>query len=172
MLQELEQNIQYVNLLWAQDIAMIGRILRAHLFLEHFLTKFIQKRNPELGSIERARISFSQKLDLVKSKDQIINSLIPGIRRLNSIRNRVAHTMKAEISEADAKVFLRNAIFRAYREALAKGLKEKIKPNTIELLEDYAKFAGIIIHANLETEASIWTTAIHAAQGEEKAAPQ
>src|SRR5262249_39590845 len=69
---------------WEQDTTTIGRILRAHLFVEHFLTKFLQSRNPELGSLEEARISFSQKVILMGNGTGGTGYLLPGIRRLNT----------------------------------------------------------------------------------------
>ena len=35
---------------WDQDTGTVGRILRAHLFVEHFLTEYLVARNLELGS--------------------------------------------------------------------------------------------------------------------------
>jgi hypothetical protein len=98
---------------WEQDTTTIGRILRAHLFVEHFLTLYLQRRNPELGSLEGARASFSQKVALIDNGNPGTAYLLPGIRRLNSIRNRIAHTLHAEVTEDDVKAFLQIDMFRA-----------------------------------------------------------
>lgn len=49
---------------WGQDVDAIGRILRAHLYVEHYLTDYIQHANPRLGSTAKARLSFNHKLAL------------------------------------------------------------------------------------------------------------
>ena len=49
---------------WQQDTEAIGRILRAHLFVEHFLTEFVRWRSPGLTALTEARLTFYQKLTL------------------------------------------------------------------------------------------------------------
>lgn len=46
---------------WDQNTDAIGRILRSHLYVEHYLTEFIRHANPRLGSIGDARLGFSPK---------------------------------------------------------------------------------------------------------------
>lgn len=41
---------------WNQDSVLIGRMLRAHLFVEHFLAKYLEARNPHLGNVDEARL--------------------------------------------------------------------------------------------------------------------
>ncbi|MFP3670621.1 hypothetical protein SB717_36660, partial [Priestia sp. SIMBA_032] len=52
---------------WNQDTDSIGRILRAHLYLEHYLTEYLQHANPALGDLDEARLTFAQKANLLKS---------------------------------------------------------------------------------------------------------
>ncbi len=46
---------------WDRDTDLIGRLLRAHLCVEHFMTVYLSSTNPRLGSLEEARLSFAQK---------------------------------------------------------------------------------------------------------------
>ena len=50
-----DADFHYITTRWEQDTATIGRILRAHLFVEHFLTEFIQLRNPSLALLTKPR---------------------------------------------------------------------------------------------------------------------
>jgi hypothetical protein len=72
---------------WDQDAPTMGRILRAHLFVEHYLTQYLQTRNPDLDDVDEARLSFAQKLALIGRAEKCVSYLIPGIRRLNKVRS-------------------------------------------------------------------------------------
>jgi len=118
---------------WNLDTELIGRILRAHLFLERFVTESIQRSNPSLGSVERAKLSFSQKIDLLNPGHPDIADVAPGIRKLNGIRNRLAHQSHAEVTAEDASAFLQCRTFSgALRARLGKEVDD-LKP--IEVLE-------------------------------------
>src|SRR6188474_605757 len=97
---------------WNQDTGVVGRILRAHLFVEHFLGAYVQAINPKLGSLEDARLTFAQKVSLADGGTSTIAYLIPGIPRLNAIRNRLAHSLRAEVTTHDADAFLQIGLFR------------------------------------------------------------
>jgi hypothetical protein len=61
---------------WNQDIDAIGRILRSHLYVEHYLSEYLEKANPRLGSVVKARLSFAQKLKLLDPKDGQVHFLL------------------------------------------------------------------------------------------------
>jgi hypothetical protein len=76
----VEKSIADFDLVWEQDTGRIGRVLRAHLAVEHFVGKYLALKNPDLVSIERARLSYAQKLDLLNPTDPLVELLIPGLR--------------------------------------------------------------------------------------------
>ncbi|WP_147326255.1 hypothetical protein [Hydrogenophaga borbori] len=55
------EEVNEVQRRWNQDTDAIGRILRAHLFVERFMTENLQRANPALGPVEKARLTFAQK---------------------------------------------------------------------------------------------------------------
>jgi len=72
----------------------IGLILHAHLFVELRLRRHLQILNPNLGSIESARLRFPQLLSLVDSpRLRFIPHLLEGFRALNAVRNGLAHSL-------------------------------------------------------------------------------
>lgn len=127
---------------WNQNTELIGRILRAHLFVEQFLTDNLRHANPRLGSIERAKLGFSQKIDLLDPRDPGVAEVTPGIRKLNSIRNKLAHGAKAAVTAEDVAEFLKCRNFVRLMET-QHGKIEELKP--IELLENFARFAAIAL---------------------------
>jgi len=164
--QAFHDDFQLITTRWEQDTATIGRILRAHLFVEHFLTEYVQARNPELGSPEEARVTFAQKVALFGTGTPGIAYLLPGARRLNAIRNRIAHSLRAEVTKEDVDAFLQIELFRAMREEKARRLSSTPSTAPIDVLEEFAMHAGIILHASATRNADMWAEALRAAQEE------
>jgi len=136
-----DQEQSEINARWSQNVDVIGRILRAHLFVEHFLSLYLAKANPRLGSMTDARLSFAQKVALLDVSNPDVAHILPGIKRLNAIRNRLAHNLNAHVTEEDAQVFLRCERFAALRSAKAKS--ESVGNSSLEILEDFARHTSI-----------------------------
>lgn len=133
---------------WNQDTHLIGRILRSHLHVEYYLTEHLQCTNPGIADLDEARLTFSQKVKLLKPDTVLVASVIGGIRHLNKIRNRLAHNLAATVTEEDAAVFLSQSLFRATRDI---GVKEDANnPPTndpIDVLEAFAEYASAALHS-------------------------
>ncbi|HDR9511800.1 hypothetical protein C5615_36350 [Burkholderia cepacia] len=143
----LEAEYVAMKLRWNQDITAIGRILRAHLYVEHYLTEHLQQVNPRLGDLDDARLTFAQKVNLLDGSWNIaIRQLIPGIKQLNKIRNRLAHNLTAAVSDEDAVIFLNVPIFSALRQADGKPREEGGKESPLDILEYFSEFAASCLH--------------------------
>ena len=136
-----ENEISYINGLWKADIASIGRVLRSHLVVEHFLARVIEKNNPKLGDLSKARLSFFQKLELLDTSAIILQELKPGIKRLNEIRNRIAHKLEVDVTQEDKAEFLGIGIYEAMRNESEKRSGKK-SGDPIDILEDFSLFAA------------------------------
>jgi hypothetical protein len=131
------------QLRWQHDTDAIGRILRAHLFLERFMTENLQKTNPSLGSIEKAKLGFAQKIELLNPSNPDIADVTPGIRKLNNIRNRLAHQSSAAVTPEDVAVLMECRTFAGLlRMRHGEGV-DALKP--IEVLEHFARHASIAL---------------------------
>lgn len=87
-----------------------------------------------------ARLSFAQTLGLAGLDEPVLAELRPGIKRLNIVRNRLAHNLRAEVTEDDAQAFLSAKYFAALRKALAAPGEPSSEPLTV--LEDFARHCG------------------------------
>ena len=88
-----------------QDTEIIGRILRCHLFVEHFITEYLTIKIPDVN-LDEARLTFTQKTPLVRAQSNPCRLIPPsGNTCDNTIRNRLSHTLKGEISKADVSFF-------------------------------------------------------------------
>jgi hypothetical protein len=75
----------------------LGKVLKYHLVVENYLTNYLQSNFKNLD-FDSARLSFSQKVNLISFRDTRVAFVKPGIIELNKIRNKLAHNLKAEIS--------------------------------------------------------------------------
>ena len=166
----LTQSFESVQSRWNQDIVGIGRILRAHLFVEHFLTLFLQKKNPGLGDVDSARLSFTQKVALFPASGTTISYLIPGIRHLNKVRNRLAHTLQAQVSEEDRAVFLSVTLFREFR--IARDAPKTPSDIPIDVLEEFSAHAGMMLDAAISPDGELWAQALAELEAEPNKALQ
>ena len=93
--------------------------------------------------------------------------LIPGIRRLNKIRNRLAHNLSADVTTDDVNVFLGITLFKAMRDESAKPNHASGAP--IDILEDFSRHTGIALHASAIRDDKLWSEAIRLAEADTEA---
>lgn len=86
---------------WERNADHLGTVLIGHLAVEHYIDDWLTAANPGLKDVRNTRLSFSQKVELLEGADTFIQWLLPGVIRLNKIRNQLAHDLEAEISERD-----------------------------------------------------------------------
>ena len=156
---ESDAHLAHFNETWLQDIELVGRILRAHLVVEHFLTEYLEACNPKLPSLRKAGLTFDQKVRLLSNDDAAINSAIPGIRRLNQIRNRIAHNLALELTTEDRSAFLGVQFFSALRrEKQKRGMS--VGEDPIDVLEDFSKLAASWLQSGANGSSEKLTRAI------------
>ena len=87
----------------------ISRILKCHLLSEVVLDKLINFAfEPNGDAILGARLSYSQKLDissktfLVEDYPLLEDFVVGSLRKLNKIRNRLAHELGASVTRQEA----------------------------------------------------------------------
>lgn len=142
-LDEIEQKTEDFNERWDQDFETIGRVLKSHLVVEHYMTEFIRAKNPNLVSLDKARLSFSQKLNLLNGINDFVDSLIPGIKRLNKIRNGLAHKLDTKVTDKDIEVFLSVNLFNGLSKFSSGGLRAE-HDDPLSILESFSKFVALI----------------------------
>jgi hypothetical protein len=127
------------------DVRDVGRLLRSHLVVEHFMNLHLIERNPHLTDFDDARLTFSQKLTLL-GKLGPMSLLHAGIRRLNTLRNKVAHQLSYQVTDDDlAPLFSPGAYFKDF---LATWCTEKklTAPTPIDTIEAFANYATLWLH--------------------------
>ena len=105
------ENEKFIALL-QQDHDVLGRVLKAHLILEHYLTAFLGQTFG-IEDIDSIRLSFAQKVDLLPSSGTAASVIKLGIKRLNSIRNKFAHKIDVDIEQLDINAM--NEVINIFR---------------------------------------------------------
>lgn len=91
-----------------EDREPLEVIIRGHLWIEAILAELIDFTLPHPDRLNDARMSFSQKAALASALGLIDQDEREYVRRLNRIRNRLAHQLDAEVVESDQADLLRS----------------------------------------------------------------
>ena len=153
-----DKELDEIQRKWNQNIDLIGRILRAHLFVEHYMTEYITNTNSRLGDLNQARLSFVQKTALLDATNPDMTDILPGIRQLNRIRNRLAHNLDVQVTGEDAKTFLESERFAALR--AAREREKPVSSEPIDVLEDFAQHTSIVFSYEFRPLSRAMTQAI------------
>ncbi len=80
----------------------IGRVLKCHLVVEHYLERFLIEEMA-LDQLKSARLSFFQKAALLPSKHVGAAWIRPGILELNTIRNNLVHELSTDPADVELR---------------------------------------------------------------------
>ena len=79
-----------------QDHDLLGRVLKCHLVVEHYLNRFLIEHY-RVSDIDEVRLTFLQKAKLLPNSESSAAFVKPGIVQLNAIRNKFGHRLNAAI---------------------------------------------------------------------------
>ncbi|WP_430504747.1 hypothetical protein [Ralstonia pseudosolanacearum] len=94
-------NSEYLSYL-EKDRVLIGQVLLSHLIVEHFLDRYLCVANPGLGAGKKERMGFAKKWEIKRVPPASLLELHgSGVIALNTLRNKIAHDLKAQIEPSD-----------------------------------------------------------------------
>ncbi|MEO6513452.1 MAG: hypothetical protein ABIR37_02055 [Candidatus Saccharimonadales bacterium] len=80
----------------------VAAVLNCHLVAEYFLEQIIHAQIPRADVLlTEGRLTFSNKLLLVKSLDVIDDKVIASLKGLNRVRNLCSHELEYKITDAN-----------------------------------------------------------------------
>lgn len=163
---EVDREFREAERKWAQDCDAIGRVLRAHLFVEHFLNDYLGRRNPNLPRGAIGDLRFRQKLDLIGDGQPWIAALVPGLLALNRLRNDLGHNLDASIDQRHTDEILKVDSFEAWQQSV--GMPVSRDCPRIDLVEYFARFVGRQLHAESSPALSALGEALHRALADQR----
>ncbi len=93
------ENAKFIALM-GQPHDMLGRFLKCHLVLEHYLDRFLSEHFG-IEDVESAKLGYFNKAMLLPAKASSAAFVKPGILKLNVLRNRVGHNLGTDIGFGD-----------------------------------------------------------------------
>jgi hypothetical protein len=80
----------------------VGLVLKGHLFIEYVLNQIIRKQFKSSGTIlkDPRSYTFSVKLQMIYSTGYLPPYLFSNIRRINRLRNHLAHNLTLDLNES------------------------------------------------------------------------
>ena len=83
--------------LFGSDYVGMGRVLRCHMISEHYIEEYLRKKL-KIENISDARLSYYQKAMLLPDRGYPPMLVKPGLLKLHTIRNRLAHNLNSSVS--------------------------------------------------------------------------
>jgi len=77
------------------------RIVQGHLYFEHVVGQLLLEALKKPEAISLSRMGYSQRLDLASALGILDDELIYALRKINSLRNKLAHNLNFEITVQD-----------------------------------------------------------------------
>lgn len=143
---EFNQQNEHFKSLLNTDHDTLGQVLKYHLILEFYLTKYLQYKFNNLD-ISNIRLSFSQKAKLLSQHDTRAAFIKPGIIELNGIRNKFGHNLKAELSLDEEKEMI---------QILKIARNDKKYENPLSVINDFVTVASTFLIVEPEEIDLLW----------------
>lgn len=100
-------------------------VLRAHAYIEAALLDVIETHLHETSHMDWSRWSFDQKIDLAIALDLMDRSEVPAFRKVNGIRNTLAHNPAARATVGDVQDLI-DSLNSVQRSILVKALDREL----------------------------------------------
>jgi len=102
----------------------LGSVLKCHLIIEHYMDQYLHMAYPTMVNIRKARLTFSQKLEMINNPQTLSQFYCLSIKSLNSLRNKFAHRISYSVIDEDLSEIKRfmNTWDDALGEARQEGL--------------------------------------------------
>jgi hypothetical protein len=89
--------------LMAGEHDALGRVLKCHLIVEHYMDQFLEQHF-HLEHLAEAKLTFFQKATLLPTRGTTAAVVKPGILKLNWVRNQYGHNLAVEIDQNKMRV--------------------------------------------------------------------
>jgi len=96
---------EYVDKYFSAAIFMssdpLSVVLKAHMLVENLIERLIASRLKKENILDERDFTFHLKIKLIESMNLLTEDLLVSIRRLNKIRNDLAHEIKTDFEQLD-----------------------------------------------------------------------
>lgn len=145
---EFEQRGNELQKMWSVDPIEKGRVIKAHLFVEHYLNLYLSK----ILHYERHKIDemgfWRKACTFTKKSGHGFKKLNTPLSRFNKCRNDLAHNLEKALTDKD-KRFFENINDPRFASWLLMFKKETKNMTAVEFYELFATFMAQVIEERL-----------------------
>lgn len=164
--QDLADEFRELERRWEQDCELIGRVLRVHLFVEHFMNDFIARQNPNLPRAGIERLPFSAKVRLLGDSKPFIATYSSALWALNDIRTDFGHRLDPRVNPARVATILKAGDFVQYQEGICAPVTAATP--AVVVVEAFARLMGMVFHAEASPTAGAISVALQRALADQR----
>ena len=77
------------------------RVVQGHIYFEHSVGQLLLEALKKPEAISLSRMGYSQRLDLASALGILDDKVLVALRKLNSLRNNLAHNLNFQITDQD-----------------------------------------------------------------------
>ena len=114
----------FMRQVWACE-SPVEVLLRGHLWAEHFLERILEAKLDRPSEIDMDGMRWRQKLSLCGATGALSEDEVAALAYVNKVRNRLAHDLAAEPSEAEVTKLLAGS--PVYLREAVEGLRERVE---------------------------------------------
>jgi len=81
--------------------SLVADVVLYHLLVEHYIILYLTDSNKNIGDVSKAKLGFGQLLKLLPKKK--FSKLMPALKCLNRIRNKLAHNLNYKVEASAIK---------------------------------------------------------------------
>lgn len=145
---EFEQRRNALQKMWSVDPIEKGRVIKAHLFVEHYLNLYLSKIL-HYGRDRIDEMGFWDKASTVTKRDgRRFKKLTAPLSRFNWCRNHLAHNLEKTLTDGD-KRFFESIDDPRFASCLLMFKTEGESMTAVELYELFATFLAQVIEERL-----------------------
>lgn len=126
---------------------LTGYLLTCHLLVEHYIDEYLKAAYPKLDW-DAANLTFGQQAVLLGDY-MAERNLIPTIKHLNSLRNRVGHRVDYALTPDDMQPFLH--CMERFRKATGKSLEPIETTDPKRILQIFTYICSAVFLGSVET---------------------
>ena len=126
-----EFNTEFLHL-WQNRGNSIGRIVKSHLLLEHYLNEYLRVIHPSIKNIDALKLSFKQKLNMLELPGDMIHYIGPVLDVINRLRNRLVHSLDIELKDDEIEPIRKLLAFTRQQSNYNADLDERSAADLIE----------------------------------------
>lgn len=120
------------------------------------MTEYLKQLHPTLD-LDQLRLQYAQKVGMIPATNRLLSSTVPALRAFGTIRNRMAHLRRVQISKDDVQAIVGVAFYAAMMQAGGSIDLANSSPTNVVL--SFAQWVASTLHSATDPDNEKWAAA-------------